>query len=241
MSELDREALLLVELAREARTPSAADRARVRQRLATAGGVALPSDFRELAPRAAETAPAASAPTPRGARLVFGSAAAAWILGGVCAASAMVGGLVVVATLGSPSPASIKPTAPAPLTLPAPAPLTLPAPETEPETDTTTTAPRPSTRRATPPRDPLVAELELLHRARAAWHRAEPSRALALLDRHRARYAESAVAVERDALRVLCLCELGREREARPLGRRWLRAATDSPLRATVERSCAFE
>jgi RNA polymerase sigma-70 factor (ECF subfamily) len=272
MSELDREAQRLLELAREARTPSASDRARVRARLSSVAGIAVTADLTADAgldssagagPGAGAGADAGSgvgAASVAGLKGWLGSAAGAWILAGVCAASAMVGGLAVVATLDR-GVAEGAPVAPAPVAAPehrqrasdegarkdepaapvppsaavAPEPPVVPAAQVE-------SPQRPSRR---PSRaggaDPLVAELKMLHRARALWRRGEAADALSLLQRHRGRYPDSALSVERDALRVLCLCDLGRAGQARRLGRRWLGAASDSPLRAAVAQSCAVE
>ncbi len=249
MSELDREALRVLELAREARTPTAGDRARVRERLTLAGISAPPAAHvtADSAEVAAQSMASAGSAAGAGGKWL-GSAASAWILGAVCAASAMVGGLAVVATMDiepppkpEPAPAAAPAVAPpAPAPQPPAEPEVEPAAAPEPAVKTTRAAARPA-RKLARSADGLGQELKLLHRARAAWRRGEAGDALSLLQRHRARYPRSAVAAERDALRVLCLCDLGREAQARRLGRRWLRDAPHSPLRSAVKGSCAFE
>ena len=253
MSELDQEALRVLELAREARTPTGDDRARVRERLTLAGVAAPPAaagttdvatDSAEVAAQGAGSAGSAAGVGGKW----LGSAASTWILGTVCAASAMVGGLAGVATMDvqpPPKPGPVPAAAPV-ITPPEPAPQPPAEPEVEPaatpepEMESKPAAARPG-RKPARPADGLGQELKLLHRARAAWRRGEAGDALSLLQRHRARYPRSAVAAERDALRVLCLCDLGREAQARRLGRRWLRDAPHSPLRSAVKGSCAFE
>jgi hypothetical protein len=84
-----------------------------------------------------------------------------------------------------------------------------------------------------------ASELDLLHRAQAAWRSGQARSALGLLDEHRARFPRSALGVERDALRALSLCELGRDGEAKALARKVLAREPRSPLRAALQQSCA--
>jgi hypothetical protein len=87
----------------------------------------------------------------------------------------------------------------------------------------------------------LDAELDLLHRAQMAWRAREAAAALALLNEHRARFPRSTLQLERDALQVLTLCELGKTAAAARLARSVLAAAPHSPLRASLEESCALK
>jgi hypothetical protein len=87
----------------------------------------------------------------------------------------------------------------------------------------------------------LDAELDLLHRAQMAWRAREAAGALALLNEHRARFPRSTLQLERDALQVLTLCELGKTADAARLARSVLDAAPHSPLRASLEESCALK
>jgi hypothetical protein len=115
-----------------------------------------------------------------------------------------------------------------------------------------TTAPRPSRdaaesttnstdTSASAPSDTLAAELDLLHRAQVAWRSRDAASALALLNEHRARYPRSTLQLERDALQVLTLCELGQQAEAKRLAGSVLSRAPHSPLRASLEESCALK
>jgi hypothetical protein len=89
--------------------------------------------------------------------------------------------------------------------------------------------------------DALDAELDLLHRAQLAWRERDAAGALRLLDEHRARYPRSQLQLERDTLRVLTLCELGQHAQATRLARSLLGRAASSPLRASLEESCALK
>jgi hypothetical protein len=92
-----------------------------------------------------------------------------------------------------------------------------------------------------PASETLDAELDLLHRAQMAWRAREAAGALALLNEHRARFPRSTLQLERDALQVLTLCELGKTADAARLARSVLAAAPHSPLRASLEESCALK
>lgn len=87
--------------------------------------------------------------------------------------------------------------------------------------------------------DDLGREVALLHGAQAAWRGGRSAEALRLLDEHRAAYPRSALGYERDALRVLTLCSLGRDDQARRVGARLLERSGSSPWRRAVEQSCA--
>jgi hypothetical protein len=103
---------------------------------------------------------------------------------------------------------------------------------------------KPSDKSAHPvsaPAAALDAELDLLHRAQLAWRERDAAGALRLLDEHRARYPRSQLQLERDTLRVLTLCELGQTAQATRLARSLLGRAAHSPLRASLEESCALK
>jgi hypothetical protein len=85
----------------------------------------------------------------------------------------------------------------------------------------------------------LPAELDLLHDAQSQWRVGNAAGALALLETHRKRFPRSQLAAERDALTVLSLCRTNRTGEARALAKRFLQTTPRSPLRTTVEESCA--
>ena len=90
-----------------------------------------------------------------------------------------------------------------------------------------------------PTPDPLLAELGLLRQAQQALRDGSARRALELAERHAALYPSSQLGLERGALRVFALCALGRKSDARSLATELLKAAPRSPLRTSLEESCA--
>jgi hypothetical protein len=92
---------------------------------------------------------------------------------------------------------------------------------------------------APPAADPLLAELTLLRQAQQALRDGSARRALELAERHAALYPRSQLALERGALRVFAYCTLGRKSDARALATELLAAAPRSPLRTSLEESCA--
>ena len=99
----------------------------------------------------------------------------------------------------------------------------------------------PKTQRALAPRSRAVdepsPELRLLRQAHEARHAGRPERALELANEQAKRYPNSSLWSEREALRVLALCDLGRvdaaRRTAAPLQYLW-----SSPVQATLNASC---
>lgn len=87
--------------------------------------------------------------------------------------------------------------------------------------------------------DPLLAELTLLRQAQKALRDGAPRRALELADQHAKQYPGSQMGLERGALRVFAFCALGRKAEAHALATELLAAAPRSPLRTSLEESCA--
>ena len=224
------EARRVIAEVRLSRTPSVDDKERIRKVLAI--GVAV----------AAASVPATAA----------GVAAAKAGAGGVAAKAAGAAGLavglktavsvVVLASVGAgayvltrpePAPRSHAPKVVTARPVPAPAPPVVEeAPPPVAPVVETHVAPAHSGR------DPLLAELSLLHHARQAWRTGNASRALSLAQEHAHRYPHSALGLERDALRVFALCALGQKAQARPLADDLLRRAPNSPLRTSVEESC---
>jgi hypothetical protein len=204
--EMDPGARRVVALARTARTPSDADKRRVRQALALGIG-------------------AATAGVSAGTALASASKVGVLVgLRGIIAA-------LVVATAGTGTyffarsrAASISPPAVV-ATTPAAAPVILPV------------TPPPAVV-ASP--DPLLAELSLLRQAQQALRDGQARRALDLAERHASLYPRSQLALERGALRVFAFCALGRKADARALANELLAAAPRSPLRTSLEESCAM-
>lgn len=235
--DLDRDAQRILDLATEARAPAAADKARVEQKLAAMLGVGVlagaPAVASEAAAHGASTALA-------GVKAASGTALKWWI-----AAAAIAGAAAGYVALSSESEAAPRePNAPAKVERPIVAPPVVhAAPQLEAPAPI---APEPparvaSTRKRSPAPSTLSEELELLHRAQAAWRAHDAAQASELLDQHRLRFPRSELRLERDGLRVLTLCELGKKAEAGALARKLLERAPRSPLRATIEESCALK
>jgi hypothetical protein len=91
---------------------------------------------------------------------------------------------------------------------------------------------------AAPP-STLLGELTLLQRAQRALAGGAPGVALSLAGEHATRYPRSQLSRERDAVRVFAYCALGRTAEARALAGEILKSAPRSPVRASLEQSCA--
>lgn len=98
-------------------------------------------------------------------------------------------------------------------------------------------APRTRTRERTsePTSIDLAAELALLRAAEAA--NGEDS--LARLDEHAERFANGALASEREGLTIVRLCELGRVDEARPRIEAFAQAHASSLMHARIEKACS--
>ena len=151
------------------------------------------------------------------------AAASAVKVGALAGLRAVVAALVVVST-GVGTLVWFRghqaPPAPAPVVAPAPvAPIVTPIPPPAP--------------------DPLLAELGLLRQAQQALRDGSARRALELAEKHAALYPRSQLALERGALRVFAFCALGRKADARALATELLAAAPRSPLRTSLEESCA--
>jgi hypothetical protein len=84
----------------------------------------------------------------------------------------------------------------------------------------------------------VSAEAELLRRADAARKAGDASRALDLLDEHRARFPTGILVQEREAERVVVLCALGRTGDAHVAAAAFLRDWPRSPLAGRVRGSC---
>jgi hypothetical protein len=224
MTDWDPETSRLLASARLARTPGARDKARVERKLAAA-----------LALGAASTAHAGSAAATTKA-LAFKWAAGAAVIAAVGAAGywgssvpgqrphdAAATTAVAAMPTAIPSEAASVPAAPVPV-------------EASSNDARGESHPRASNvaRAST-----LSEELDLLHDAQARWRQGDATRALALLEKHRALFPKSQLVPERNALTVLSLCALHRTADARRVAQRFLKSAARSPLRTSVEESCA--
>jgi hypothetical protein len=84
----------------------------------------------------------------------------------------------------------------------------------------------------------LADEMKLMRSARAALREGDPARALRVLARHEADYADGQMVEDRDALHVQALCDAGRLEDARTEARAFARAYPGSPHAARVEKIC---
>jgi hypothetical protein len=87
----------------------------------------------------------------------------------------------------------------------------------------------------------LASELDLIDGALLRLRAHDGDAALALLGEHRLRFASGKFVTERQALRVLALCELGRTREGRAEKAAFLARSSDAPIAARVRRACEGE
>jgi hypothetical protein len=239
MTDLLPEARRVLDLARLERTPSEAHRAYMQQRIARSLGVAA------LVAGAGSAASAAAAVETT----LLAKHAVALKLGviGLCAATAVLSypllrseppapraaveqSGITAAAAAAPEPARPAPTLPIAAIEGTPEPAS-PAPEP---------TPQPRTRAPANSQDALARELDLLHAAQAAWREGSARKTLELVRAHSARFPGSSLALERDALHVLALCQLNRHRAARSLAARWLKRFGHSPLRTAIEQSCAL-
>jgi len=99
---------------------------------------------------------------------------------------------------------------------------------------------RPATRRETAVADStLTAEIALIRDAQRALRADQPELALRHLDAHASRFADGVLSEEREAARVVALCEAGRVDASRALAQRFMRERPSSPHRARVLGACA--
>jgi hypothetical protein len=258
MSELDPESTRLLALARTARTPAASDRARVAKRLGLTAGVAGAAAAQTVlagsAQAAVQTAGGAVAAKGTVGLKVFG-AGAAWApaklgLAGALLVSAATATYLARDRTSAEAPATVASHAPSAAVAPAlvqpsaqptaagASPGSTAQPQAPADTENHAQRTVRSARRAAES-STLAAELDLLHRAQAAWREHQPTRALELLSSHRRDYPSSALRAEREALQVLVLCETGEVRQAARLARALLKREPNSPARAAIEESCA--
>jgi hypothetical protein len=231
------EARRIIQLARQARTPTVADKRRVRA--AVALGVAAAA---VAVPASAAAGASAKAAGAAGAFGVFTGLRG--IVSVVAIASTSVGAGAYFwehahAARPSEGPAPVS-LAPLPPVAPQPVPVSAPAVVTP---APVATAEHPSEARGrarVSPLDPLAAELTLLQSAKQAWREGRPQAALELAQKHAQLYPRSQLASERDALKVFALCGLGRTSDARDLGASLLAREPASPFRASIEQSCAM-
>jgi hypothetical protein len=117
------------------------------------------------------------------------------------------------------------------------APEAEPAPRPEPAAQVAAPARRRASNEAAPP--DLAEELRLLREAQSALSAGRGGEALALLRDHQRAFPRTQFRQERDAIRILALCDTGRDDAARRLAVRFLAHAGRSPMAGAVRESCA--
>jgi hypothetical protein len=108
------------------------------------------------------------------------------------------------------------------------------APEAAPLSRPSPTRPVPATSTPTKSATTLAAELQLIHAARNA----PPLQALELIDRHAEQFPDGEFRHEREGLRVIALCELGRLDEARRASEGFLARSPGALLIQRVSAGC---
>lgn len=93
--------------------------------------------------------------------------------------------------------------------------------------------------RASTPSLQIGAEVDLLRRAQEALHDGNADAALVLLDEHAKKFPNGALSEERDAARILALCDAHRVDDARASAKAFSSAHPASPSAARIASSCA--
>jgi hypothetical protein len=226
-NELRPAARSVVEIARNARTPSDAHRERAYQALLAGLGGSAAVGTTKLAAAAAKGT----------------FAWLKWALPTALIASAGAGGYAWSsrASARAPVPLQAAPSAAAAPVAIVTAPRTpSPSSNASPEPSAQQPVPMPPSLRPAPKpsADALVQELSLLHQALAASRSGNASRALELSREHAQRYPSSRLGVERSAIEVRSLCSLGRPAEARKVAERLRSQAPSSPVSAALKDTC---
>jgi hypothetical protein len=221
----------IIQLARQARTPSADDKRRVRAAIAL--GVAATAVTVPTAAAAGASAKLA------GAAGVFTGLRGIVSVAVIASTSVGAGAYLWTHTSASRRSADVSVVSSPPPVEVAPPPITVSESTNPPPISPERPAETPARPRMAP-QDPLAAELTLLHAAKQAWQDGKPQTALDLAQRHAQLYPHSQLASERDALKVFALCGLGRTSDARDLASTLLSRAPGSPFRASLEQSCAM-
>ena len=236
MSDLSPEARALLDAASHADDPTPADQDRVARALAAPLGLAA------LAPSTAQAAAVSAASTATVTTLKTVAVVAALVavgLGARARSAAPPSPRPLTANVSAqparPVDAQPRTVADAPVReAPALAPPVAPA-AVEAHARGGSHAPRATAASA----DTLQAEIALLGEAHRALNSGDAAGALAHLTAYRERFPHGVLREERDVERVLVLCRLGRDAEAREAARAFLRSHPRSPLVPRVERACA--
>jgi len=132
-------------------------------------------------------------------------------------------------------PVQVVEQAPPPLVEPPPSAAATALPEPPPPA-----LPEPEPKSIAPHRvtSPLDSELGLLRRAYLELNASRPARAIEALDEHAYRFPKGELVEAREVARMLALCGLDREPDARALARKFLKARPGSPFSGRVRALC---
>ncbi len=241
---------------RDADDPSPAQREQVRRGLVAAmggaaalSGAAAPAAASALA-SGATAAPGAVAPLLAGSGILVAKVVVVVALAG----AAIGGGALLYTSSRSPAAHRISaPSAEARASLPSAGaspsrPQSAPGPSMGSASSELPARPAPTIVHAPPAAAPstedvpvstLESETLLVRAADASLRAGDPATALTLLDEHARRFPRGVLEEERAEERVLALCALGRDAEARAATASFLRDHAKSPLVAKVRHSCA--
>lgn len=176
-------------------------------------------------------------PTAAAAKTAFETAASAAKGGGVLAQLASVKLIVGVVSTGAlVATGSLWYASQGPVAAPPPQPKAASV-QSQPAVQTAEPAEAPAPPSAAS--SSLSEEAHLITQAQRALTAGNPAKALALVEQHWRSYGQGALAQERDAARIIALCALGRERDAREARRQFLRDWPGSALAARVRAACA--
>ncbi len=240
MSQLGPKASALVKAGRGAQRPTAADRERIGQALASRlGATALAPESGDASPPL-DASPPVGAASPASALPAGASGVGLWLVSGVIVALGVLGAVLYAAGRAEPWPAASQQPSSPPLAAPAVVP---PAPQVEPQKTSPTVPTLPTTESAElpvpsarPKQDRLAQEVLLLTRATTDLNAGRAALALKVLDEHQRKFPGGLLTEERRAARAQALCELGRVSEAQA---DLARLAPRSPAVARAKQVCA--
>ncbi len=234
MRDKSPDAAALIRAGRTAFRPESSDRERVLQSLTrTLGGGA----FLDGPPHADLTRSLTPPPFPL----------RAWVLGGLGALA--IGGAVLVTArpwTRTPPPGAAPVALSLPPADPAPAATIPPALHVDDRTPErlegpSSATPRATTRSSSAPSDSLQEEVRILSRAEQQLNSGHAEEALRTLAEHERRFPDGALAEDRMAARVQCLCALGRLPAARADLAKFAHAYPRSPYVDRARRFCAID
>ncbi len=119
----------------------------------------------------------------------------------------------------------------------------LPAPVVEPQKRRARkisewTTPKPDGPVSKPNDDALLKEISLIKKASRALNQKRPEKTLKILNEYDAAFPKGVMREERDGLKVIALCDLGRRSEAANAKRRFLKRSPSSPMAGRVRDRC---